>query len=70
MSEYKEFLSEREKIDYLLEKGFDIKRIQENLSGAFVRFQASDRETETLHVKTAEGRKYVSNLFIKQRLNV
>ncbi|WP_257350922.1 hypothetical protein [Pseudalkalibacillus decolorationis] len=70
MSDYKEYMSEREHIDYLSVKGFVIKEMHENLSGAFVTFEGSKDKNETLHIKTAEGRKYVSNLFIKQRIKV
>jgi hypothetical protein len=65
MSEYQEFLAEREKIDFLTEKGFTIKGVNENLSGAFVEFTKGDSEGETLHIKTADARKYFSNLILK-----
>lgn len=69
MSEYTQFVVERDRIDELIEKGFTIHWVKENLSGAFVEFRTPDGEVETLHVKTAEGRKYFSNLFIKQKMN-
>lgn len=66
MSEYQDFLNERDKIDYLIQKGYTIKSINENLSGAFVDFQKDD-VIETLHILTPEGRKYFSVLLIKQQ---
>ncbi|MFD1736499.1 hypothetical protein ACFSCX_07965 [Bacillus salitolerans] len=69
MSDYQQFLAERDKIDFLLQKGFRIKSVTENLSGAFVEFEkASEEETEiqVLHVLTAEARKYFSVVLMKQ----
>lgn len=67
MSEYQTFLQERDKIDFLLQKGYRIKNISENLSGAFLEMENNEKETETLHVITAEGRKYFSVLLIQQQ---
>jgi hypothetical protein len=65
MSEYQEFLAERDKIDFLIQKGFKIERVTENLSGAFVLFKNSEnKRSAKLHVKTANARKYFSNLLI------
>jgi predicted GNAT superfamily acetyltransferase len=65
MSEYQEFLNERDKIDFLLQKGFNIEKVKENLSGAFVLFKHSENNrSATLHIKTANARKYFSNLLI------
>ncbi|QHE61393.1 hypothetical protein FHE72_10385 [Rossellomorea vietnamensis] len=66
MSDYQEFLSERDKIDFLLQKGFKIERVTENLSGAFVVFKHTEnKRSATLHVKTANARKYFSNLLFQ-----
>ncbi|MGP4078491.1 hypothetical protein ACTWQL_01140 [Pseudalkalibacillus sp. R45] len=70
MSDYQEYLLEREKIDHMLEKGYAIKDVQENLSGAFLTFVKLGEEAETLHIKTADARKYFSNLIFQQRQNV
>jgi len=70
MSEYKVFLQERDRLDFLTQKGYKIKNITENLSGAFVDFEKtvdSITEIETVHVITPEGRKYFSVLLIKQQ---
>ncbi|RIW28563.1 hypothetical protein D3H55_21560 [Bacillus salacetis] len=65
MSEYQEFLGERDKIDYLIQEGYTIEKVSENLSGAFVLFSHPEKEKTTLHVKTANARKYFSNLLIQ-----
>ena len=70
MSEHKQYLQERDRIDFLLQKGFQIKNITENLSGAFIDFERtleSKTDVETLHVVTPEGRKYFSIVLIKQQ---
>ncbi|UCZ51418.1 hypothetical protein LGQ02_11030 [Bacillus shivajii] len=70
MSAYQEFVEERDKIDFLIDKGYQIKSVIENLSGAFVEFELKDnerRETKTLHILNAETRKYFSTLLIKQK---
>lgn len=72
MSEYQQFLQERDRIDILLLKGFKIKNITENLSGAFVEFEkrknhGGECDNETLHITTPEARKYFSIILIKQQ---
>ncbi|MFD2682200.1 hypothetical protein [Bacillus seohaeanensis] len=65
MSEYQEFLTERDKIDVLIQQGFRIIKVTENLSGAFVLFKhKQNNRSVTLHVKTANARKYFSNLLV------
>ncbi|MCC3358604.1 hypothetical protein [Bacillus sp. REN16] len=66
MSEYQIFLQERDKIDFLIQKGCKMTNIIENLSGAFVDFENTD-EKETLHIVTPEGRKYFAVMLIKQQ---
>lgn len=67
MSEYKQFVAEKDKIDFLVEKGFQIQVIIENLNGAFVDFiHPREGTKETLHIETAIGRKYFSSILIKQ----
>lgn len=69
MSDYQQYLAEREKIDYLIQKGFCIKGVLENLSGAYLQFEKGEndeKETETLHILTAEARKYFSVIMLKQ----
>ena len=66
MSDYQQFLQERDQIDFLLQKGYKIKKVTENLSGAIVDFEKSE-DTETLHILTAEARKYLSVKVIQQQ---
>lgn len=72
MSTYDVYVSEREKIDFLLEQDYVIKGITENLSGAFLEFEyrGNDHEknkTETLQILNAEARKYFSTIIIQQQ---
>lgn len=72
MSSYNEFVAEREKIDYLLEQGYIIKGVTENLSGAFLEFEyqgddSSNSKTERLHILNADTRRYFSNILIQQQ---
>ncbi len=69
MSDYQHYLEEKEKIDFLVQTGYRIKDVLENLSGAFVRFEKEIegvQEIETLHILTADGRKYFSVMMIAQ----
>ncbi|WP_423410516.1 hypothetical protein AABM38_11555 [Heyndrickxia sp. MSNUG] len=67
MSEYQEFLQERDRLDFMVQKGYRIKNVVENLSGAFVEFENSEGEHETLQVLTPDARKYFSVLLMKQQ---
>jgi hypothetical protein len=67
MSEYQQFLVERNKVDFLIQKGYLISNILENLNGSYVDFiHPNDQSKETLHISTANGRKYFSSILIKQ----
>ncbi|MDR7073577.1 hypothetical protein [Fictibacillus barbaricus] len=70
MSDYQDYMLEREKMDYMMEKGYKIKDVMENLSGAFVQFEKSKDDAVTIHIKTADGRKYFSNLILLQNRSV
>ncbi|MFC0297727.1 hypothetical protein [Geobacillus jurassicus] len=68
---YHQFLREREKIDYLMEQGYYMKSVKENLSGSFVEFEkagslSETRDIQTLHITNADARKYFSSLLIRQ----
>ena len=72
MSDYQQFLQEREQIDFLLEKGYKISKVTEDLNGAFVDFaklnaKADEAVTETLHISTANARKYFAVKLIEQQ---
>jgi hypothetical protein len=76
MSSYKEFLEEKQKIDELLAKGYQISAVRENLSGAFVEFVPAANsltlagEKVELHILTADARKYFSNIIIASQRKV
>ncbi|MFE7063008.1 hypothetical protein ACFVAD_12740 [Sutcliffiella sp. NPDC057660] len=69
MSDYQQFLAERDKIDYFIDKGFRIKNVEENLEGAFLLLEkrgGTDKQEEALHIKHADSRKYFASLLIRQ----
>jgi hypothetical protein len=71
MSDYQQYLAERDKIDFFINKGFKIKNVEENLEGAFL-FLENDitmedkPQEETLHIKHADSRKYFASILIQQ----
>lgn len=67
MSEYKLFVKEKEQMDALVEAGYLITDITENVNGSFVEFSLGKKETESLHIVTPEGRKYFAVVLIKQQ---
>ncbi|MBL4950727.1 hypothetical protein RCG24_05305 [Neobacillus sp. OS1-32] len=68
MSEYQQFLAERDQIDFLIQKGFQISQVKEHLDGATVEFvHPKENITETLLIGNANARKYFSSLLIKQK---
>ncbi|MCO7174897.1 hypothetical protein ACFP7A_04500 [Sporolactobacillus kofuensis] len=68
MHEFKLFTEEKREIDELLNKDCSIVRVQENLDGAFIQFTQDD-QTITLHIRTPDGRKYLTNQLSAKRLN-
>jgi hypothetical protein len=67
MSEHQQYLDEKAKVDFLIQKGYRINNILENLNGSYVNFiHPKDQSKETLHISTANGRKYFSSILIKQ----
>lgn len=71
MSDYQQFLNERDKMDFLIGKGYRIQSVHEHLDGASVEFVHPDKkEKETLLIGTANARKYFSSLLIKQNLGI
>ncbi|MBN9653936.1 hypothetical protein J0K78_06645 [Halobacillus sp. GSS1] len=72
MSDHREFEAEREKIDFLLEQGYVISGVTENLSGAFVEFQYKGNDSdksgiERLHILHPDSRKYFSTILVQQQ---
>lgn len=59
MSDFVLYSEEKEKIDNLLNQGYQVIQVSENLSGMFIKFQLHD-QVETLQLLTAEARKYMS----------
>nr|WP_263326572.1 hypothetical protein [Neobacillus sp. Marseille-Q6967] len=71
MSEYQQFLNERDRIDFLIQKGYRIQRVHEHLDGATVEFLHPEKNVkETLLIGTANARKYFSSMLIKQNLGI
>jgi hypothetical protein len=67
MSEHQQYLAERDKIDFLIQKGYRINGVTENLDGALVDFlHQKENKIETLQIGTANARKYFSSLLIRQ----
>lgn len=67
MSDYQQFLDERDKIDFLIQKGYRIHAVTEHLNGSSVEFSHPNEPiTETLLIGTANARKYFSSLLMKQ----
>jgi hypothetical protein len=67
MSDYQQFLNERDKIDFLMQKGCRINGVKEHLNGASVDFlHPNGNITETLLIGTANARKYFASLLSKQ----
>ena len=67
MSEYREFLQERDRLDFMVQQGYRIKNVVENLSGAFVEFENAKGENEIIQILTPDARKYFSVLVLKQQ---
>ncbi|MGP7818184.1 hypothetical protein [Niallia sp. 01092] len=70
MSAYKEFLEEKEKLDKLVSEGYRISGINENLSGAFLKFERLDSkgtEKKEISIFTADARKHFSAILIEQQ---
>jgi hypothetical protein len=67
MSERQQYLNEKDKIDFLIQKGCRIAGVREHLNGASVDFvHPNGNVTETLLIGTANARKYFSSLLITQ----
>lgn len=66
MSAYKEFLEEKERLDGFIARDFKICGVEETLSGALVELEHPGGEKAEVHMFSADARKYMSNLIIKQ----
>jgi hypothetical protein len=68
MSDYQEYLTERDKIDYYIDLGYKIASVAENLSGAFLTFNRQTEQDDLIEmqIKTADARKYFSSKLMAQ----
>lgn len=67
MSEHEQFIVEKDKIDSLIQKGYQIHSILENLNGSYVDFiHPEDQSKETIHVTNANARKYFTSILDQQ----
>lgn len=67
MSEHQQYLTEKNLIDELIQKGYRIQGVNEHLNGDSVDFlHPNGTVTETILVGTANARKYFSSFLIKQ----
>lgn len=66
LSTHSEFLKEKDKIDSLIEDGYVIKKVSDDLDGSHVEFVKDDKK-ETLHVLNADSRKYYSSLIFEKQ---
>ena len=63
MSEYQQFLDEKNLVNQYIEAGYEISSVKENLSGMFVELIASntvEKNSITVLLTTADARKYVA----------
>jgi len=69
MSSSKEFVLEKEKIDFYLCNGYEISIVTESLDGAYVEFEQQDNceDKQSLVLNTADGRKYLSSIIFEQQ---
>ncbi|WP_341280860.1 hypothetical protein [Paenibacillus sp. FSL H8-0537] len=66
MSDYQQVLEEKAKLDGYMVRQFIFIDIEENLSGATVTLQHPGGEAATVQLLTADARKHLTNLLIKQ----
>ena len=69
MSDHQLYMEEKNRLDVLLESGYHIKGVMENLSGTFVEMckeQANSENVVQIHLTTANARKYVSVKLMEQ----
>jgi hypothetical protein len=70
MSDYQLFVEEKQKMDAFISKGYLISNVREDLSGGFYEFTPPHNSGEkiTLHINTANARKYFFTLLINQQM--
>lgn len=68
MSEHDEFAAEKKQIDDFIDQGYSIIGVTEDLNGDWLELEApadGAGETVTLHIRTANARKYWTTLLMK-----
>ncbi|MEW9697604.1 hypothetical protein [Paenibacillus sp. SI8] len=66
MSEYEQFMREKLKLDGYVSQKFRIIRVREDLSGSWLDLEHPGGETASLHLETANARKYFVSILIQQ----
>jgi hypothetical protein len=68
MSEYEQFLKERDQIEALIQKGYRLKRVTETWNGDLVEFERTGNpKLENLLLTTPNARKYFTVKLLKQK---
>lgn len=67
MSSYEQYQTEKHKLDTFIAQQFRITGMQENLSGAWLTLEHPGGEQATLHLETADARKYCISVLLKQQ---
>ncbi|MDD9270403.1 hypothetical protein ACFPES_25430 [Paenibacillus sp. GCM10023248] len=67
MSDHEQYRQEKQKLDDYTGRNFRITGVKEDLSGAWLALEHPGGETATLHLKTANARKYYVMLLMKQQ---
>lgn len=68
MSVHDRYLNEKQKMDDLINKGYIITKVTEDLDGSLVEFRKiGETEKEILRIGNADARKYFSSLIAKQQ---
>lgn len=66
MPAYEQFAEEKNKIDDFLNQQYSITGVREDLSGTWLELQHPGGDQAVLLVLTADARKYLGNVLIKQ----
>ncbi|MBD0380245.1 hypothetical protein [Paenibacillus sedimenti] len=66
MSDHEQFMHEKKKLDDFVSQKFKIVGVKEDLNGAWLDLEHPGGETASLHLETANARKYFAALLIRQ----
>ncbi|TXK75936.1 hypothetical protein [Paenibacillus sp. N3.4] len=67
MSDYKQYMQEKLRLDGFVAQGFKIAGVKEDLSGTWLELEHPGGEAAQLHLTTANARKYFATLLIEQK---